>query len=136
MNDRCCGLDVHKKTIRSCVILKEGRHKPKKGIRTFGTMTADLWAMVDWLREYGVNHVAMEATGVYWKPVCNLLEGHFTEVLLVNAQHVKAVLGRKTDQKDAEWLADLFQHGLLRGSFIHLLPSVNFVTLRAHGSAL
>jgi transposase len=122
MNDRCCGLDVHKKTISACVILNAGQRRPTKQTRTFGTMTGDLLAMVDWLRECGVNHVAMEATGVYWKPVWNVLEGHFTEVLLVNAQHVKAVPGRKTDQKDAEWLADLLQHGLLRGSFIPPAP--------------
>jgi transposase len=122
MNDRCCGLDVHKKTISACVILNPGQRRPTKQTRTFGTMTGDLLAMADWLRECGVNHVAMEATGVYWKPVWNVLEGHFTEVLLVNAQHVKAVPGRKTDQKDAEWLADLLQHGLLRGSFIPPAP--------------
>jgi transposase len=136
MNDRCCGLDVHKKTISACVILNAGQRRPTKQTRTFGTMTGDPLAMVDWLRECGVNHVAMEATGVYWKPVWNVLEGHFTEVLLVNAQHVKAVPGRKTDQKDAEWLADLLQHGLLRGSFIPPPRSASCVTLRGHESAL
>ena len=85
-------------------------------------MTCDLLALADWLNECGVTHVAMEATGVYWKPVWNILEGHVPEMLLVNAQHVKAVPGRKTDQKDAEWLADLLQHGLLRSSFIPPVP--------------
>ena len=86
-------------------------------VRTFGTMTADLLALADWLAAEGVSHVAMESTGVYWKPVFHLLEGRF-EVLLVNAQHIKQVPGRKTDVKDAEWIAQLLQHGLLRPSFI------------------
>jgi transposase len=85
-------------------------------------VTCDLLALVDWLRGLGVTHLAMEATGVYSKPVWNVLEGQFAEILLVNAQHVKAVPGRKTDQKDAEWLADLLQHGLLRRNFIPPAP--------------
>jgi len=87
-----------------------------------GTTTAELLALCDWLVGAGCTHVAMESTGVYWKPVFNLLEGHFAEVLVVNAQHVKAVPGRKTDTLDAEWLAQLLQHGLLRGSFIPPAP--------------
>jgi len=86
--------------------------------RSFGTMTADLLALADWLEEEQVTHVAMEATGVYWKPVYNLLESHELQLLVVNAQHIKAVPGRKTEVKDAEWIADLLRHGLLRGSYI------------------
>jgi transposase len=111
--ERCAGLDVHKKTVVGCVRVLGG----KSEIRTFGTMTADLLALSDWLLAHGCTHVAMESTGDYWKPVFNLLEGAF-EVLLVNPQHVQAVPGRKTDVKDAEWLAELLQHGLLRASFI------------------
>jgi transposase len=113
---RCAGLDVHKETVVACVILREGS-KPIKEIRTFQTMTNDLLVLHDWLQANGVTHVAMESTGVYWKPIFNLLEGCF-EVLLVNAAHIKAVPGRKTDVKDSEWIADLLSHGLLRGSFI------------------
>jgi transposase len=98
-----------------------GRRRKEK--RRFGTFTADLLALADWLRANGVTHVAMEATGVYWKPVWNILEGQFAEVLLVNAQHIKAVPGRKTDQKDCEWIAELLQHGLLRGSFVPPQPT-------------
>ena len=111
--ERCCGLDVHKKSVVACVLTPDGRER-----RSFGTMTADLLALADWLLAEGVTHVAMESTGVYWKPVYNLLEGTGLELLVVNAQHVKAVPGRKTDVKDAEWLAELLQHGLLKASFI------------------
>lgn len=110
--ERCCGLDVHKKTVVACVITPEG-----VGTRTFGTMPKDLLKLGDWLAEGRVTHVAMESTGVFWKPIYNLLEGDFT-VLVVNAHHIKAVPGRKTDVKDAEWIADLLRHGLVRGSFI------------------
>jgi len=113
----CCGLDVHKKGVTACVLWAEGKGKKGKEKRQFGTMTRDLLALADWLRACGVTHVAMESTGVYWKPVWNVLEGQF-EILLVNAQHIKAVPGRKTDQNDAEWIADLLQHGLLRRSFV------------------
>ena len=102
----CCGLDVHKKGVTACVLWAEGKGKKRKEKRQFGTMTRDLLALADWLRACGVTHVAMESTGVYWKPVWNVLEGQF-EILLVNAQHIKAVPGRKTDQNDAEWIADL-----------------------------
>jgi transposase len=117
--DRCCGLDVHKKSVVACLITPPSGSagNSNKEIRTFGTMTADLLALADWLRQAGCTHVAMESTGIYWKPVYNLLEGHF-EVLVVNAQHIKAVPGRKTDVKDAEWIAELLQHGLLQPSFI------------------
>jgi transposase len=112
--ERCVGLDVHKKTVVACVLTPEGQET-----RTFGTMTAELLALADWLLASGCTHVAIESTGDYWKPVFNILEG-ICEVILVNAQHVKAVPGRKTDVKDAAWLAELLQHGLLRASFIPL----------------
>lgn len=113
----CCGLDVHKKSVVACLIVPSPQGTPLKEIRTFGTMTQDLLALADWLSSASCTHVAMESTGVYWKPVYNLLEGLFT-LLVVNAQHIKAVPGRKTDVRDAEWLADLLRHGLVRGSFI------------------
>jgi transposase len=115
--ERCCGLDLHKKTVVACVISPGQGSKPEKEVRTFGTMTDDLLALGDWLAGSGCTHVAMESTGVYWKPVYNLLEGQF-ELLLVNAQHIKAVPGRKTDVRDCEWIADLLRHGLLRASFV------------------
>ena len=108
----CCGLDVHAKNVVACLI-RDGR----KQIRTFSTMTDDLLALLDWLTAEGCTHVAIESTGVYWKPVFNILEGSM-QVLLVNAREVKAVPGRKTDVRDCEWLADLLRHGLLRASFI------------------
>lgn len=113
VHDRCCGMDVHKKTVSACVITPKG-----KNTRTFNTFTADLLEMADWLKEQKVTHVAMESTGVYWKPVFNILESEGFEVLVVNARHIKQVPGRKTDVKDAEWIADLMRHGLLTGSFI------------------
>ena len=113
---RCCGLDVHKATIAACALVAEGQTKQKHQLRC-KTMTRDLLALADWLGTFGVTHVAMESTGVYWKPLWNVLEGRF-QLLLINAQHFKAVPGRKTDMRDCEWLADLLQHGLLRGSFV------------------
>jgi transposase len=115
--ERCCGLDIHKKVVVACVITPGADGQPRKQIRTFGTMTADLEALAQWLRDQAVSHVAMEATGVYWQPIYNLLEEAFT-LLLANARHIKAVPGRKTDVKDCEWIADLLRHGLLRGSFV------------------
>jgi transposase len=112
IHDCCCGLDVHAKTVVACLI-KHGR----KQILTFSTMTDDLLRLLDWLTAEGCTHVAIESTGVYWRPVFNILEGSL-EVILVNARHVKAVPGRKTDVKDCEWLADLLRHGLLKASFI------------------
>ena len=114
---RCCGLDVHKKTVVACVIVPESNGKPRKDVRTFGTMTADLLELSDWLVSQGVTHAAMESTGPYWKPVWNVLEGSIT-LLLANAHHIKAVPGRKTDVKDAEWIAELLRHGLIQGSFV------------------
>ena len=115
---RCCaGLDVHKKTVVACVRRLGPDGSPQASIRTFATMTADLLALADWLAAEGVTHVAMESTGVYWKPVYHLLEDRFA-LLLVNAQHIKKVPGRKTDVKDAEWIAQLLQYGLLASSFV------------------
>jgi transposase len=112
VHTNCAGLDVHKKTVVAAILVPG-----KKETRTFETMTSDLLALSDWLTGEGVTHVAMESTGEYWKPVFNILENNF-EVLLVNAQHIKSVPGRKTDIKDAEWIADLLRHGLLKASFI------------------
>jgi len=115
--ERCCGLDIHKKTVAACVIVPgSGRHAQKE-IRTFGTMTDDLLALADWLAAEEVTHVAMESTGVFWKPIFNLLEDRF-DLLLVNARDIKQVPGRKTDVKDCEWIADLLRHGLLKASFV------------------
>jgi len=118
---RCAGLDVHKETVAACVRCLEDGDEVRQEVKTFGTMTGDLLALSDWLKERGVTHVAMESTGVFWKPVFNILEGEF-EVLLVNARHVKHVPGRKTDVKDCEWLAQLLQCGLLRASFVPERP--------------
>jgi transposase len=111
--ERCCGLDVHKRVVVACVLSQRERM-----IRSFGTMTEDLEALADWLEECGVSHVAMESTGVFWKPIHNVLEGRRFVVLVVNAQHMKAIPGKKTDVKDAEWIADLLRHGLLKASFV------------------
>ncbi len=117
VHERCCGLDVHKRTVVACVLTGAGRQ-----LRTFSTLTEELLALADWLVDQGVTHVAMESSGVYWQPVYNLLEGTGLEVLVVNAQHIKAVPGRKTDVKDAEWIADLLRHGLVRGSVVRDRP--------------
>jgi transposase len=114
---RCCGLDIHKKTVVACVLLTDPDGAIHRVVRTFGTMTADLLALGDWLSLQEVTHVAMESTGVLWRPVFNVLEEGRT-LILVNAQHIKAVPGHKTDVKDSEWLAELLCHGLLRPSFI------------------
>lgn len=113
----CCGLDVHQKSVTACLITSGDRKEPQKTLRTFGATTDELLALADWLEGAGCTHVAMESTGVYWKPIYNLLEGQF-ELLLVNAQHLKSVPGRKTDVHDAEWIADLLRCGLLKGSFV------------------
>jgi transposase len=123
-------LDVHKKTVVACLITPEGQET-----RTFTTMTRDLLRLAEWLAEHQVTHVAMESTGVFWKPVYNLLEQDFT-VLVVNAQHIKAVPGRKTDVKDAEWIADLLRHGLVRGSFIPDRPQRELRELVRHRRGL
>jgi transposase len=112
----CAGLDVHKQTVVACLLRPEGAAE-RKEIQTFGTTTGALGALRDWLLAAGCTHVAMEATGSFWKPVYNILDGHCT-LLVVNAAHMHAVPGRKTDVRDAEWIATLLQHGLLRASFI------------------
>jgi transposase len=117
LHANCAGLDVHKKTVVATVIVSKERGKPLKATQTFGTMTSDLLALSDWLMRYEVTHAAMESTGEYWKPIYNILEDNF-DVWLVNAQHIKAVPGRKTDVKDSEWIAELMRHGLIRASFV------------------
>jgi transposase len=121
---RCCGMDVHKNSVTACLLLidDEGEFRTEK--RQLGTMTRDLNEMASWLASEGVQAIAMEATGVYWKPVWNILEAKKKfELLLVNAQHIKKVPGRKTDQGDSEWIAELLQHGLLQPSFVPSLAS-------------
>jgi transposase len=115
--ERCAGLDVHQASVVACVLLGEPTRKPRKEVRRFGTMTADLEALRGWLKELGVAQVGMESTGIYWKPVFAVLEGHFT-LIVANARHIKNVPGRKTDLKDAEWIADLIRHGLVKPSFV------------------
>jgi transposase len=117
VHERCAGLAIHKQPVVACLITPGPRGTSEKEVRRFGTMTAELLALADWLAAHAVTDVAMESTGVYWKPVWNLLEDRFT-LLLANAQHIKAVPGRKTDVRDAEWIADLLRHGLIQGSFI------------------
>jgi transposase len=115
--ERCCGLDVHKETVVACVIVPDATGKAAKEICTFRTMTESLRSLSTWLRAQEVTHVAMESSGVYWKPIFNILEGDF-EIVVVNAEQIKKTPGHKTDVSDAEWIADLLRHGLLRGSFI------------------
>jgi transposase len=114
----CCGIDVHKKTLTACLLKPGASGEPVKEVRAFRTVTAQLHELARWLRQQGCRHVALESTGVYWKPVHNVLEGAGHEVILVNAAHVKNVPGRKTDVKDAEWIATLLRVGLLRASFV------------------
>jgi transposase len=111
--ERACGMDVHKDSITACILTPEG-----KEIQTFSTKTVFLLKLIDWIKEHGCTHVAMESTGVFWKPIVNILEAEEIVFLVVNAQHMKAVPGRKTDVKDAEWIAKLLRHGLLKASFI------------------
>jgi transposase len=118
---RCAGIDVHKNTVVVCARCCYRPEKIGEEVRTFSTVTADLLALSDWLAEHGVTHVAMESTGVYWKPVFNILEGRVA-VILVNAEHIKKVPGRKTDVKDCQWIAQLLQHGLLKASFVPPTP--------------
>ena len=119
----CCGLDIHKESIVACLLqgpLEEG-YKPSSEIREFGTQLADLYALRDWLRARDCHYVAMESTGIFWQPVYAIIEKAFEDamhLLVVNARHLKKVPGRKTDMRDAEWLAILLRAGLLRGSFV------------------
>jgi transposase len=133
--ERCCGLDIHKKTVVACLITPDANGQRHKQVRTFRTLTADLLAFHDWLAGAGCTHVAMESTGVYWRPIFNLFEGDFT-LLLVNAAHIKAVPGRKTDVRDAEWIADLLQHGLLTASFIPPAEQRELRELTRHRTSL
>ena len=116
LHERCAGLDVHKETVVACRRVMEGA-EVKREVRSFPTTTRGLLGLADWLREAGCTHVAMEATGVYWKPVWHVLEGEF-ELVLANAAHIKNVPGRKSDVNDATWIADLLAHGLIRSSFV------------------
>jgi transposase len=133
--ERCAGLDIHKRTVVACVIVPGLGKQPSKQIRTFGTMSDDLLALGDWLSVQGVSHVAMEATGPFWHPIYNLLEDRF-ELLLANARHIKAVPGRKTDVHDAEWIADLLRHGLLKASFVPPRPQRELRELTRYRSSV
>lgn len=119
--ERCCGLDILNQMIVACLLILGTDGRLKKETRTFSTMMEGLLALLDWLKSNKCTNVAMESTGVYWKPIYNILEGE-VEVMLVNAQHIKSVPGRKTDVKDAEWIASLLQHGLLSPSFVPPRP--------------
>jgi transposase len=121
MNCACAGLDVHQKTVVACTLVGAAGADPQMEKRTFGTSSSQLLAMADWLRQQGITHVAMESTGTYWKPVWAILEGQY-DLTLCNAAHIKQVPGRKTDQKDAEWIGDLLRHGLLKKSFVPPQP--------------
>src|SRR5215467_6172518 len=131
--ERCAGLDVHKRNVLVCTITPDPSGHRHKERRTFSTMTPDL--LRNFLKDLGVTHIAMESTASYWKPIFNVLEGHL-EVLIVNAQHLKAVPGRKTDIKDAEWIADLLQHGLLRPGFIPPAPQRHLRDLTRYRTSL
>jgi len=119
--ERGCGLDVHQATVVACLLIVRKDGRVQKQLRTFGTTTRELLSLREWLLSEGCTHVALESTGVYWKPVYAILEGAF-QIVVANAQHVKKVPGRKTDVKDAEWIADLLCHGLLRSSFVPPQP--------------
>src|SRR5437867_9213063 len=120
MHAKCAGLDVHQQTVVACARLAIGR-SVTYDVRTFATTTPELLALTDWLTAHGCTHVAMESTGVYWKPVWQVLDGSF-ELVLANAMHVRNIPGRKTDVNDATWIADLLAHGLIRGSFVPPAP--------------
>jgi transposase len=133
--ERCCGLDVHKETIAACVRIGGRSGAATQHVQTFGTTAGDLLVLRDWLVAHAVTHVAMESTGVYWKPVFYALESDFT-CLLVNAAHIKQVPGRKTDVRDCVWIAQLLEHGLLRGSFVPPAPIREIRDLTRYRKAL
>ena len=133
--ERGCGLDVHRDTVAACVRVPGGKGPREQHVRTFGTTAAELLPLRDWLEAHGVTHVAMESTGVYWKPVFYVLEEAFT-CLLVNAAHIKQVPGRKTDVQDCIWIAQLLEHGLLRGSFVPPAPIRELRDLTRHRKVL
>ena len=133
---RCCaGLDVHKETVAACVRRVDSAGRVRKEVRTFGTTTSELLKLLDWLSAEGAQAAAMESTGVFWKPIWNILEGSLT-LILVNARHIKNVPGRKTDVKDCDWIAQLLQHGLLRPSFVPDRPQRELRDLTRHRSQL
>jgi transposase len=132
---QCCGLDVHKKSVVACLLTSPSVGEVVRTVRTFGTMTEDLLALSDWLAAANCTHVAMESTGVYWKPIWNLLEDDFS-LLLVNPRDIKAVPGRKTDITDAEWIADLLRHGLLRASYVPDRPQRELRELTRYRTSL
>src|SRR6478609_8589130 len=119
--ERCCGLDVHQETVVACLLIGAAGARVRKEVRTFRTVRRELEALRDWLKAAGVTHVGMESTGVYWRPVYAVLEGH-VELIVGNARHIRNVPGRKTDVKDAEWIADLVRHGLIAKSFVPARP--------------
>lgn len=121
LHTSCCGIDVHQKSISACVLAVDTTGKLTSEVRQFSTTTRELLALTDWLVQYGVTHVAMESTGVYWKPIFNILEGQ-VEVVLANAAHLKNVPGRKTDTADCVWIATLLRHGLIKASFVPPQP--------------
>jgi transposase len=128
LHPRCCGLDVHKDTVVACVrLVIDG--KTVKEVRTFSTTTADLTALSQWLAENKCTHIAMESTGVYWKPVWHIMADGEFELVLANAAHIKGVPGRKSDVKDADWVSDLLAHGLIRASFVPDSPTQEMRTL-------
>jgi transposase len=128
---RCAGFDVHKDSVMVCLLID--RADPV--IRSFGTTTQQLLLLRDWLIEHRIKHIAMESTGVYWKPIWNILEDAF-ELMLVNAQHIKQVPGRKTDVSDCQWIADLLRHGLIRASFVPPVPQRDLRELTRQRSQL
>ncbi len=133
--ERCCGLDVHRDTVAACVRVPGVKRTVDQHVRTFGTTAAELLVLRDWLAAHQVTHVAMESTGVYWKPVFYVLEDAFI-CLLVNAAHMKQVPGRKTDIQDCIWIAQLLEHGLLRGSFVPPAPIRELRDLTRHRKVL
>ncbi len=135
VDERCRGIDVHKKSAVACLLISRTGGDPIGAVRTFGTMTEDALALADWLAGAGCAHVAMESTGVDWKPPWNLLEDG-CELLPGNPRHIKAVPGRKTDVSDAEWIADLLRHGLLRGSYVPDRPRRELRELRRYRTPL
>ena len=125
--ERCAGLDVHQATVVACLNAGRTGMKPVKEIRTFGTTLPELEELQDWLQVNGCTLVAMESTGIYWRPVHAVLEGHF-ELVVGNAHHIKNVPGRKTDVKDCDWISDLARHGLIAQSLYHLGRSATCAT--------
>jgi transposase len=115
---RCCGIDVHKKSVTVCILPPEGRREMEMRKRNFRTFTRDLKQLRTWLKNCKVTEIAMESTGQYWRPLWNLFEGHFEQLILVNPQHIKGLAGRKTDPKDAQWIAELLETGRLKGSWV------------------